>query len=88
MTMSTITITRTNYQTGSFYHGNIMVGDRKVGSCRLGCPDPAVTLAWDEDEGQPLIATLVPKLQNQDMNDLHNWIGKQIIRGKIEVRVL
>lgn len=83
-----IMIIRTNRQAGSFYHGVIKVGDRTVGHCRIGCPDPAVSLAWDEDEGQPLIATLIPRLQNQNMNDLHNWIGKQIIRGKIEVRVL
>jgi hypothetical protein len=83
--MNKITITKTNYQTGSFYHGNIMVGDRKVGHCRIGCPDPAVSLAWDDVEGQPLIVTLMPELQNQDMNNLHNWLGKQIRLGKIKV---
>jgi hypothetical protein len=81
-----IMIIRTNRQTGSYYHGVIKVGDRTVGHCRIGCPDPAVSLAWDEDEGQPLIATLIPRLQKQD--NLHNWLSERIRLGKIEVRVL
>jgi hypothetical protein len=82
-----ITIIRSNYQTGSFYHGTIMVNDEKVGICRLGCSSPSVDLIWDENEGQPLISTRIPELQKQDMNELHIWLGKKIIAGKIPVHV-
>lgn len=78
-----ITIIKDARQTGSFHQGTIMVGDVKVGTCHIGCLRPSVDLVWDNDMGQPIVVTLLPKLESH--GNVEAWMAKQIKSGKFPV---